>query len=162
AVLRLPQLIRPRPEQRAQSIDAKLMAERSLKAGYMKDALKYLQVAHETDPGDFDVMRKLGWTYNLLHQDDLARRWFALARKSPDAAIASESDRAWKNLHASVERFRTTAWLYPMFSTRWHDVFGYAQIKEEFRLGRRLVPYASVRFVGDTRVNVGPFSLSES
>ena len=26
------------------------MAERSIKAGYMKDALKYLEAAHEADP----------------------------------------------------------------------------------------------------------------
>ena len=64
------------------------MAERSIKAGYMKDALKYLQIAHEGDPGDFEVMLKLGWTYNILHQDLLAfpgSIWRARAptRKSP-------------------------------------------------------------------------------
>ena len=26
------------------------MAERSITAGYMKDALKYLKIAHESDP----------------------------------------------------------------------------------------------------------------
>ncbi len=39
-----------------------LMAERSMKAGYLKDALKYLQIAQEADPVDFNVMLKLGWT----------------------------------------------------------------------------------------------------
>src|ERR1019366_3061571 len=69
AVLRMPQVLRPRAGGAPQSIDAKIMAERSIKAGYMKDALKYLEVAHESDPGDFDVMRKLAWTNNILHRD---------------------------------------------------------------------------------------------
>jgi hypothetical protein len=60
------------------------MAERSLKAGFIRDALKYLQLAQEDDPADFAVMLKLGWTYNLLHNDRQAIRWFDLARKSSD------------------------------------------------------------------------------
>ena len=32
-----------------------------MKAGYLKDALKYLTIAHENDPVDFSVMLKLGW-----------------------------------------------------------------------------------------------------
>ena len=40
AVLRMPQVLRARPDPQPASIDAKIMAERSIKAGYMKDALK--------------------------------------------------------------------------------------------------------------------------
>ena len=98
AVLRIPQVKLRRAAQQPVSIDAKLMAERSIKAGYMKDALKYLQLAHEADPADFGVMLKMGWTYNILHQDQLAARWFDLARKSPDTLIASEGQKAWRNL----------------------------------------------------------------
>src|ERR1035441_5872470 len=47
AVLRVPQLEPARTAPQPASIDAKVMAERSMKAGYIKDALKYLQVAHE-------------------------------------------------------------------------------------------------------------------
>src|SRR5208283_6065381 len=52
AVLHMPQVLSHRAQRPVDSIDAKVMAERSIKAGYMKDALKYLQVAHEDDPGD--------------------------------------------------------------------------------------------------------------
>ena len=77
----------------AASVDAKEMAERSIRAGYMKDALKYLQMAHEADPADFNVMLKLGWTYNNLRDDGMAVRWFNLARRSPDPKIAAEAAR---------------------------------------------------------------------
>lgn len=163
AVLRLPQVVTPQPV--PPSIDAKVMAERSIKAGYMKDALKYLQLAHDADPADFTVMLKLGWTYNILHQDIQAYRWFDLARKSPDPTVASQADRAWHNLVSEEERFRTVAWFFPVFSTRWHDVFGYSQFKEEVRTGIGLRPYVSVRFVGDAKGNVGvagPLYLSEN
>jgi len=166
AVLRMPQVLRSRPADPAPtSIDAKLMAERSIKAGYMKDALKYLQIAHEADPGDFHVMLKLGWTYNILHQDQMAARWFDLARKSPDTQTAAEAEQAWRNLRGQLQLFRTTVWFYPLFSSRWHDMFSYAQSKTEMRTDLPLVPYASVRFVGDSRVTMGavnPLYLSES
>jgi hypothetical protein len=42
--------------------NAKTMAEKSLKAGYLNDALRYLLAAQEADPQDFEVMLKLGWT----------------------------------------------------------------------------------------------------
>jgi len=166
AVLRLPQVLKARPSAAPQvSIDAKVMAERSIKAGYMKDALKYLQVAHEADPGDFGVMLKLGWTYNILHQDGSAYRWFDLARRSPDPQIATEGNRAWRSLHGSSERFRTSAWLFPIFSSRWHDLFSYGQVKTEVRTALPIRPYLSLRFVGDTRQTIGaaaPQYLSES
>ena len=165
AVLRMPQVLTPRPDAKPASIDAKIMAERSIKAGYMKDALKYLQVAHEAEPGDFDVMLQLGWAFNLLHQDDQAVRWFDLARRSTDPHIAAEAGRAWKNLRDGTRRFRTTIWMYPIFSTRWHDLFSYGQIKTELKNRTFLRPYVSTRFVGDTRVTIGagsPQYLSES
>lgn len=165
AVLQIPQVLKARGDAPPASIDAKVMAERSIKAGYMKDALKYLQMAHEADPGDFQVMLKLGWTYNILHQDLLAFRWFDLARKSPDPQVAAEAGRAWRNLRSVTERFRVTAWLYPIFSTRWHDFFSYAQIKTEIRTSFPIRFYVSTRFVGDTRLTIGaasPQALSES
>ncbi len=165
AVLHLPQVLNRRAQQAPDSIDAKVMAERSIKAGYMQDALKYLQVAHEDDPADFEAMLKLGWTYNILHQDMTAASWFDLARRSPDPKIASEGRQAWRNLSGALKKFRTTVWVYPIYSTRWHDFFSYAQVKTELRNKTRLQPYVSVRFVGDTRVTVGAVSpqyLSES
>ncbi|MGO9230407.1 MAG: tetratricopeptide repeat protein [Bryobacteraceae bacterium] len=165
AVLHMPQVLSHRAQRPVDSIDAKVMAERSIKAGYMKDALKYLQVAHEDDPGDFDAMLKLGWTYNVLHQDATAASWFDLARRSPDPKISSEGRQAWRNLSGALKRFRTTFWIYPIYSTRWRDFFSYAQLKTEWHNKTRFQPYASVRFVGDTRVSVGtvtPQYLSES
>jgi hypothetical protein len=146
------------------------MAERSLQAGYMKDALKYLDEAQEADPGDYSIMLKLAWTNNILHHDADAFHWFDLARRSPDPKIALEASHAYGNLRGAVARFHTTAWFYPLFSTRWHDQFGYAQVKTEMRTRFGLLPYASVRFVGDTRETLGnggasgiaPQYLSES
>jgi Tfp pilus assembly protein PilF len=165
AVLHIPQVLNRRAQPVTDSIDAKVMAERSIQAGYMQDALKYLRAAHEDDPGDFDAMLKLGWTYNILHQDATAARWFDLARRSPDPKVASQGRQAWRNLSGALKRFRTTVWIYPIYSTRWHDFFSYAQAKTELRNKTRLQPYLSVRFVGDTRVTVGAVSpqyLSES
>ena len=165
AVLRMPQVLRPRAAAAPHSIDARIMAERSIKAGYLKDAVKYLEAAHESDPGDFDVMRKLGWTNNILRRDDVAWRWFDLARRSPDPTIAADAERGFRNLRAAVQRFRTTAWLFPLFSTRWHDLFAYGQVKTEINLRFPVHPYVSMRFVGDTRRTLGaasPQYLSES
>jgi tetratricopeptide (TPR) repeat protein len=165
AVLRMPQLLQTRTAVQPAAADAKTMAERSMQAGYMKDALKYLQIAHESDPGDFDVMLKLGWTFNILHDDRQAMRWFELARRSPDSKVAAEATKAWRNLHQATELFRTTVWVYPIYSTRWSDFFAYGQVRTELRKNRWVQPYASIRFIGDTRAvinGVSPQSLSES
>jgi tetratricopeptide (TPR) repeat protein len=149
------------------SNDARQMADKSLELGYLNDAVKYLEIAHEDDPLDFDVILKLGRTYNILKDDAEAVRWFDLARSSPDPKIAAEAARAYRNLHPEFERLRTTVWIAPTFSTRWHDLFAYAQAKTELRLpGWWLHPYGSVRFIGDTEgavnvANLGPEYLSE-
>jgi Tfp pilus assembly protein PilF len=165
AALRMPAL-HSRPKAAA-STAAREMAEKSLEKGYLKDAIKYLQTAHENDPLDFNVMLKLGWTYNILQDDRDAVRWFDLARRSPDSKIAAEASQAYHHLKPALSRFRTTVWAYPMFSTRWHDLFAYAQAKTELRLPGWLVhPYVSARFIGDTEgsvfvANLGPEYLSE-
>ena len=136
---------------------AKALALRSLDKGYLKDALRYLTVAHESDPVDFEVMLKLGWAENLLKDDRDAIQWFNLARRSPDAKIAAEAAHASRSLAPSLARFRTTVWMFPTFSTRWHDLFAYAQAKTELNLPGWLVrPYVSLRFVGDTQGAVEP------
>jgi hypothetical protein len=146
----MPQVLRARPTPRQQSIDAKVMAERSIKAGYMKDALRYLETAHEADPGDFDVMLKLGWTLNVLHQDRRAVHWFDLARRSADPRISADAARAWRNLRPSTERLNFSGWLFPMYSTRWRAAFTYGQAKLELRAGWPVRPYLSARLVGDS------------
>ena len=155
--LKLSQTLRKRtPSAQQTSEEAKALAEKSLKAGYLKDALKYLTIAHENDPVDFSVMLKLGWVYNILHDDREAVKWFNLASKSPDASIANEASQASRNLAPGFARFRTTAWAFPFFSSRWHDAFGYGQVKTEMKLGNLpFHPYISMRFVGDIRGTIG-------
>lgn len=159
AALKMPQTLR-RPSEAPRnepSLEAKIMGEKSLKAGYLKDAIKYLNIAHESDPVDFDVMLKLGWAYNLVHQDREAIQWFNLARKSPDAGIATEADKAYDSLRPGQALFRTTVWAFPFFSSRWKDGFGYGQAKTELRLGDLPIrPYLSLRFVGDVKQTAGP------
>ncbi len=111
-------------------------------------------------------MLKLGWTYNMLKDDREALHWFDLARGSPDPATAAEASQAYRNLAPEFALFRTTVWAFPVFSTRWHDVFGYAQIKTEMRLGHLpLRPYLSIRLLGDAKgtldAGIGAEYLSE-
>jgi Flp pilus assembly protein TadD len=156
--LKLPQTLH-RSETSAQqtSEEAKALAEKSMKAGYLKDAVKYLTIANENDPLDFSTMLKLGWAYNVLHDDRDAIKWFNLASKSSDPSISSDASKAYHNLAPEFQRLRTTVWIFPVFSTRWHDVFGYGQIKTELKLGRIPIrPYVSIRLDGDVRGTLGP------
>ncbi len=155
------------PEQ-VSVLDLKSMGVKSLEKGFMGDALKYLHAANHDDPGDFEVMLKLGWAYNTVKDDRTAEHWFDLSRRSADPKISAEASRAYRNLRPAVERWRTTVWAFPMISTRWADTFAYAQVKSELR--RPLLPvhlYFTMRFIGDTAnaVHVGggvaPEYLSE-
>ncbi len=144
----------------------KELGSRSYDAGMLPDALKYFTTAHLADPLDFSVILKLGWTENMLKQDRKALGWFRLASRSPDPKIAAEAARAVGNLRPAQARFRTTVWAFPFWSSRWHDVFSYAQVKTEARIGRLpFRPYVSLRFIGDTQGVTGetaPQYLSES
>jgi Tfp pilus assembly protein PilF len=169
AAMKTPPSLQKRVEEpKAASPDqARLLGEKSLEKGYLQDALKYLRIAHENDPDDFRVMLKLGWTYNMLKDDREAVRWFKLASASTDPAIAAEASRAYRNLQADTRLFKTTVWAFPLYSSRWDDLFAYAQAKTELHLKNFWVhPYLSVRLVGDTRgavdlANYGPQYLSE-
>lgn len=167
ATLKIPLLASelPTPASSPVSADSKILAERSFEAGYLADALQYLHNAHEADPDDAWVQLKLGWTYNILRNDKQAIRWFGLARTSSDSKISSEARKAYRNLHAGLARFRTTVWVFPFFSTRWHDLFSYGQVKTDMKLGNLpLRPYISMRFLGDTKGTTGgprPEYLSE-
>ena len=164
AALRLPSTLRSRtdesralPASTANSSQAKDLALKSLEKGYIRDALRYLTIAHENDPVDFEVMLKLGWANNLLNDDRDAIKWFNLARSSPDTKIATEAAHASRNLVPSLEHFRTTVWVFPTFSTRWRDLFAYAQAKTELNLPAWIArPYVSLRFVGDTQGAIAP------
>src|SRR3712207_7339268 len=40
-------------------------------------------------------------------------------------------------------RVRTTAWVFPFYSSRWRDVFTYAQVQAEYMPQWRVRPYIS-------------------
>ena len=163
--LQIPLVLEDRSAEES-GIDARLQAERSYNAGFLKDALRYYRQAREANPVDADIALKLGWTNNMLHDDASALRWFGIARKSSDSRVATQAEKAYRSLLPGVERIRTTVWVFPMFSSRWKDLFGYGQMKSEIKLGNLPIrPYFSVRFVGDTRVRTDTYpiqSLSES
>lgn len=145
---------------------AKTLGDKSYSAGYLKDALRYYELAYRENPADAETQLKLGFTHNLLRQDGEAIRYFDLARKSSDRKVRDEAARAYRNLRPSLARFRSTAWLFPMFSSRWHEAFSYGQWKVDMRVGRLpFRPYFSTRLVADSQRSGGsiqPQYLSES
>ena len=152
--LKLPQTLHRRPETPLSqtALEAKHLAQSSYEKGFMKDALKYLKIANENDPVDFDVMLRLAWVNNILKDDSEAVKWFALAKQSPDEKISAEAAKAFRNLSSTESNNRTTFWTMPMFSSRWKNLFDYSQLKTEFKISRLPVrPYFSVRFIGDVR-----------
>ena len=151
--LQLPRALRkPADVPRAQaSAEALEMARRSLQAGYLKDALKYLRIAHDNDPLDFSVILQIGQTYNNLKQDRDAVPWFALAKRSTQPEVANEAARAFHGLAPQFAKVRTTAWMYPFYSSRWRDTFTYAQFRTEIMPRWSVRPYLSLRFAGDLR-----------
>jgi tetratricopeptide (TPR) repeat protein len=153
-------------KQTSQATPHKALGEKSLAASYLKDALREFQIAHEIDPDDYEVALKLGVVHNILREDREALKWFARAMRSPDAAVAAEARRSYRNLAPQLRRFQTSIWTLPFYSTRYHDTFHYAQLKTELRLGSLPVrPYVSLRLSGDwKRKTAGPLPqfLSES
>ena len=158
----------PKP---APAASAKEMGKKSLALGYTRDAIRYLRQAHEDDPDDPELLLKLGYAYNLAKDDTSALKWFDQARRSSDSAVASEAAKAWRNLHGDTLP-QTTIWTLPMYSTRWHDLFTYGQIKRNLPLPWTIPHhwfslYLSTRFIGDLRSSMqwdpsAPTYLSES
>ena len=158
---------------------ARAMGKSSYESGFIPDAVRYYRQAHELDPTDFDTMLRLGYSLNMEQKDQEAVQWLFLAARSPDAAIATEATKALRNLTApapsgaaqaqlatAATGVVTSFWAMPMHSTRWQSTFAYSQVKAELQLPQLpLVPYLSLRFVGDTTGAVGaanPQFLSEN
>lgn len=157
---------------------AREMGRKSYEAGFIPDAIRFYREAQRLDPANFDTMLRLAWSLNMAKRDDEALRWFSLAARSPDAAVAREARTAIRNLAApapSPSGMAATAshegpvaslWVMPLHSTRWGSTFSYAQAKLEWLTPRLpVVPYASLRFAGDTTGAVGvtdPQFLSEN
>jgi hypothetical protein len=83
--------------------------------------------------------------------------------------MAEKASAAYSRLRPAVARFGVTAWAVPFYSSRWNDLFLYGQVRGEARMMRgRLVPYLSLRFVGNAggrhqeRWWVSPQYLSET
>jgi tetratricopeptide (TPR) repeat protein len=145
--------------------NVRVLAEKSYAAGFLKDARRYFLEAYEQSPQDASIALKLGWTNNLLHDDAEAIHWFDIARHSDNPEVSAEAQKAYENLRSGLERLRTTLWVYPLYSSRWHDLFGYGQLKTELRLWKFPIhPYASLRFDGDVRDSMAgpPQNLSLS
>ena len=142
------------------------LGEKSLRASYLKDALREFLRAYEINPGDHTVALKLGVVHNLLRQDREAFKWFRIASASSDSAIAEQARQSYENLEPQFRRVTTTLWTFPFVSSRYKNTFLYSQLKTEFRLGRLpLRPYLSLRFIGDAQqhpAEVVPQFLSES
>lgn len=150
--------------------EARAMGLKSYALGFSRDAVRYLQRAHEADPDDDEVTLKLAWAYNLTKDDADALPLFNQARQSDNQQIAAEATKAFHTLNGDILP-QTTIWALPMFSSRWKDLFTYSQIKHTFplpwnSLNKLFSFYLSARFDGDIRGQVatafGPGYLSES
>jgi hypothetical protein len=142
------------------------MGEKSLQKSYLLDAQRQFAEAYSANPADYAAALKLGVVYNLMQQDREAIEWFRIATASDDPRISEQASRSYANLATQYRFARTTVWMYPFYSRRFSTVFGYAQVKTEFRIGRSPVkPYVSLRLAGDVRRRAGgtsPSLLSES
>lgn len=142
------------------------MGEKSLEKSYLLDAQRQFAEAYAANPLDYAAALKLGVVHNLMQQDREAIEWFRIATASDDPRIAEQASRSYANLAPQYRFARTTVWMYPFYSRRFSTVFGYAQAKTEFRIGRSPVkPYVSLRLAGDVRRRAGgasPSLLSES
>jgi len=148
------------------------MGMKSYALGYTNDAIKYLTQAYQLDPDDMEVALKLGWALNQASRNEEAIQYFMLARKAKDPKIATEATRAYHTLHGDVLP-QTTTWSLPMYSTRWNDLFEYAQIKRTLPIpgltsfNKIMTFYVSMRFMGDVKStaeagSLGAEYLSES
>ena len=123
------------PPQRAQSIDAKIMAERSIKAGYHEGRAEVPRSRPRERPRRFrrHAQARLDQQHPAPGRPGVraGSTWRGAVRTRASPPTPS---RASSNLRAALQRFRTTAWLFPLFSTRWHDLFAYGQVKTEINL----------------------------
>ena len=135
------------------------MGMKSFTLGYTNDAIKYLTEAHQFDPEDMEVTLKLAWALNQAKRNPEAIRYFMLARNAKDPKIAAEANKAYRTLTGDVLP-QTTSWSLPMYSTRWHDLFDYGQIKRTLplpgltSLNKVLQLYISARFIGDVKSSI--------
>jgi hypothetical protein len=119
------------------------MAERSMQGRLHEGRAEVSADRPRVRPRRFRRDAQARLDLNILHDDRQAMRWFDLARRAPDPQLSAEGKKAWRNLHESNQLFRTTVWFYPIYSTRWKDIFAYGQVKTELRKNRWVQPYLS-------------------
>jgi tetratricopeptide (TPR) repeat protein len=147
----------------AAAIGPKTMAQRSMAAGYVKDAIRYYLEAFDRNPDDAEAAIGLGWAYNVSGNDREALHWFYRASRMDNETIAHDADRAYHNLTSGGVP-EITFWALPLYSSRWQDTFGYAQMKARLPVLKGTSPvqlYFSMRMIGDTRETVGSKSTPE-
>lgn len=128
----------------------------SIQKNYLQAAAREFEEVYKLNPKDYQAIMQLGYLYNVMKRDDIAVRWFKLARSSPDPKMAAEARRAVSNLSWPLRKVVSTFWVQPFISSRWNDAFGYGQLKTEFRIpGLPFKPYLGLRFIGDTRTRTG-------
>lgn len=134
----------------------KQMGYASIQKSYLEAAAQEFEQVHRLDPNDYQAIMQLGYIYNSMKKDEVAIKWFRLARSSPDEKVAAEARRAVRNLSAPFKKVITTVWAMPLASSRWETIFGYGQMKTEYRIkSLPFRPYLSVRFTGDARTTTG-------
>ncbi len=140
----------PDPNGAEKVTNPKAMAQKSLAAGYIKDAIRYYHQAIEHNPDDAEAAIGLGWAYNIAGDDREAIHWFDRARHMNNAAVAKEAERAYRNL-SSNGLPEITIWGLPIYSTRWDDTFAYSQVKLRIPVFAKapIQFYLSARLVGD-------------
>jgi Tfp pilus assembly protein PilF len=141
----------PDPNAGDKVTNPKAMAQKSMAAGYIKDAIRYYHQAIEHNPDDAEVAIGLGWAYNIAGDDREAIDWFDRARHMSNAVVAKEAERAYRSLSSSGGLPEITIWGLPIYSTRWEDTFAYSQVKLRIPVfGKAPVQfYLSTRLVGD-------------
>jgi tetratricopeptide (TPR) repeat protein len=127
----------------------------SIAKSFLDDAVREFKEVHRLDPGDDQAVLQLGYLYNMLKQDPTAIGWFKRARASRDQKVAEQAKQALHNLEKPL--FTTTIWALPLISSRFSTAFGYGQIKSELNIAglKRVRPYLSMRFEGDSRSRTG-------
>lgn len=151
AVLAVPAPPRQETVLAAAPLPALEMGERSLAGSYLNDAYRYFRKAVEEEPDNAKAQYLLGVTANLLQRDEEALRWFAMARRSGDAAIAAKAQEGYLALKPKFSRTTADVWAIPFYSSRWQGAFAYGQAKIQRRVPwLPVTPYLSFRFVGDS------------
>jgi tetratricopeptide (TPR) repeat protein len=153
------------PDQEQQALTQVARGFAALAGNRLRAAAEIFEGAYQLDPGLDAIALRLGWIYNMLEQDVVAVHWFRRAAASADPRVAGEAAHAAHNLQPTLRNVVGSFWANPVVSSRWQNLFGYAQWKLELR-SKRLPfrPYLSLRLNSDLRTRseaVSPLFFSD-